>query len=106
MKKPSPAQNEQRLNSDVENQNDITKPTTSIKSQRDTIQKHLQQGQSLTTLHAREHYGIMHPAARVMELRKRGFNILLHWVEEADSTGTVHRQGHYVLHQGEYKGAA
>ena len=49
-------------------------------------------GESLTTLQAREHLDIMHPAGRVMELRKQGFNIFTHWTNEAN-----HRVARYVL---------
>ncbi|MFI3219338.1 MAG: helix-turn-helix domain-containing protein [Methylococcales bacterium] len=53
-------------------------------------------GESLTTLQAREHLDIMHPAGRIKELRKLGFNILTYW--SIESTGKAnHRVARYVL---------
>ena len=48
--------------------------------------------ESLTTLQAREHLDIMHPAGRVKELRKQGFNIMTYWTIEAK-----HRIAKYVI---------
>lgn len=48
--------------------------------------------ESLTTLQAREHLDVMHPAGRVRELRKQSFNIITHWTYEAN-----HRVARYVL---------
>ena len=51
--------------------------------------------ESLTTLQAREHLDVMHPAGRVKELRKQGFNILTYWTIE-----NSHRIARYVLLSG------
>ena len=48
--------------------------------------------ESLTTLQAREHLDVMHPAGRVMELREQGLNIMTYWTNEAK-----HRIARYVL---------
>lgn len=74
---------------------------TSAESQRGMILAHLKTNQSLTTLHAREVMGILHPAARVMGLRKRGHNIETVWINEIDSTGIPHRIAKYILSDGE-----
>lgn len=68
----------------------------SFAAQRRQILEALREG-PLTTLEARERLGIMHPAARVMELRDAGFHIetLRQW--EADTTGREHKQAQYVL---------
>ncbi|MCX7067676.1 MAG: hypothetical protein NTW85_08310 [Methylococcales bacterium] len=63
----------------------------SNEAQRTRILEHLRRD-SLTTLQAREHLDIMHPAGRVMELRKQGFNIMTYWTNEAK-----HRIARYVL---------
>jgi hypothetical protein len=63
----------------------------SNEAQRTRILEHLRR-ESLTTLQAREHLDIMHPAGRVQELREQGFNITTHWTYEAK-----HRVGRYVL---------
>lgn len=72
----------------------------SCAKQRHAILSHLQQGNCLTTLCAREELGIMHPAARVMELRADGYNIVTHHRGEYDSTGTWHSVAEYVLMNG------
>ena len=48
--------------------------------------------ESLTTLQAREHLDIMHPAGRIKEWRKQGFNIMTYRTYEAK-----HRVARYVL---------
>lgn len=45
--------------------------------------------------------GIYNPAARVNELRNKGYSIDTVYRQETDSTGLVHRVGVYVLHQNE-----
>ncbi|WP_020484537.1 helix-turn-helix domain-containing protein [Methylomonas sp. MK1] len=50
----------------------------------------------LTTLQARKELDIMHPAARVQELKQCGHNIVTHWT--TDSAGKAkHRVASYVL---------
>lgn len=79
---------------------------TSTAAQRKTILTYLQTGRQLTTLHAREHMGIMHPAMRVKELRNQGHNIVTHWEIEVDVTGTRHRNACYALLSGKQEVAA
>lgn len=58
------------------------------------------QSSSITTLQARQELDILHPAARVKELREQGHNITTHWT--TDTTGKAkHRVGCYVLLVGE-----
>jgi predicted ArsR family transcriptional regulator len=68
----------------------------SASSQRSTILKYLNEHGSLTTLQCRDELGIMHPAARVRELREAGHKIVTHWVRSEDRTGTKHREARYV----------
>ncbi len=82
------------------------KSSTSAITQRKSILAFLQPGNQLTTLHAREYLGIMHPAMRVKELRQQGHNIMTHWRTEEDVTGTRHRIASYVLMTGKQEGAA
>lgn len=56
--------------------------------------------QSISTLQARRHLTVMHPAARVMELRKSGLDIATVWCREADENGVLHRIARYVLQSG------
>ncbi len=65
--------------------------------QRLAILLFLQTSGPLTTLAARQGLGICHPAARVMELRKLGRNIITHWRIDHDSAGVAHRVAEYVL---------
>ena len=57
-------------------------------TQRSIILRYLQVNGSMTTLDARNELYIMHPAARVQELREQGQNIV---------TVRVHRIAKYVL---------
>src|SRR5580704_14093664 len=68
-------------------------------SQRTRILKHFEACPRLSTIQARNEYGILHPGGRVMELRKKGYKIQTHWISEPDSNGVNHRVGLYI-----YKG--
>jgi hypothetical protein len=69
--------------------------STDTANQRKRILDRLQSS-PLTTLQARKELDIMHPAARVQELKQRGHNIVTHWTTEF--TGKArHRVASYVL---------
>lgn len=51
----------------------------------------------LDTLSARKELDVMHPAARVMELRNQGIEIKTIWIDRASDCGKVHRIACYVL---------
>jgi len=55
--------------------------------------------QPLSTLDARTELDIMHPAARVQELREQGYPIHTNW-ETADTGQGKHRVASYVLLSG------
>ena len=66
-------------------------------SQRARIIKHFEeQSPRLSTIQARNQYGILHPSGRMMELRRKGFKIDTHWISEPDTNGVFHRVGLYV----------
>ncbi|MCL1476974.1 MULTISPECIES: helix-turn-helix domain-containing protein [unclassified Marinobacter] len=69
----------------------------SAAAQRARILDYLQTHRVLTTLQARHLLNVMHPAARVMELRKHGYNIISNWRKDADSEGRFHRVAEYLL---------
>jgi hypothetical protein len=69
----------------------------SARDQRARILRHLETGQLLTTLQARQDLNIMHPAARVQELRESGYPIATNWRTDSDSAGHLHRVAEYVL---------
>ncbi len=50
-----------------------------------------------STLQLRRDGDILAPAARVLELKRRGFDILTHWVQQATDSGKLHRVALYVL---------
>lgn len=54
----------------------------------------------LDTLTARKELEVMHPAARVMELRKRGFRIKTIEIDRQSDCGKIHRVACYVLEAG------
>ena len=71
---------------------------TSVQSQRKRILDWLATS-PLTTLQARTELDIMHPAARVQELKAQGNNICTHW-ETVDTGKGKHRVASYVLLSG------
>ncbi len=50
-----------------------------------------------STLQLRRDADILAPAARVLELKGRGFEILTHWVHQPTDCGKLHRVALYVL---------
>jgi len=51
----------------------------------------------MTTLEARQRLNVLHPAARVLELREMGHRIETLWREDHDAGGHSHRVAEYVL---------
>lgn len=50
-----------------------------------------------STLQLRRDGDILAPAARILELKRRGFDILTQWVQQATDCGKLHRVALYVL---------
>ena len=50
-----------------------------------------------STIQLRRDWDVLAPAARILELKRRGFDILTHWVHEATDCGKLHRVAQYVL---------
>lgn len=71
----------------------------SVSAQRNRILDFLRK-HPLDTLTARKELDIMHPAARVMELRKRGFRIKTIEIDRPSDCGKIHRVACYVLEVG------
>lgn len=57
--------------------------------------------QPMTTNELREDLDVLAPAARIFELRERGFNIITHW-EIIDTGHGKHRVAKYVLLPGRH----
>ncbi|MCB1506868.1 MAG: helix-turn-helix domain-containing protein [Hyphomicrobiaceae bacterium] len=78
-------------------------PGNSTSSQQVRMWAAMQRAGSITTTEARLHLEVMHPAMRVLELRRKGVKIEKVWALEPSEAGrTLHRQARYVLlpHQG------
>ncbi|WP_244109482.1 helix-turn-helix domain-containing protein [Burkholderia anthina] len=66
-------------------------------AQRHRVLDFLRQYGSLSTLDARHKIDVMHPAARIMELRRIGVEISTVWTQEATPEGGWHRVARYHL---------
>jgi len=75
----------------------------SAHSQRVRMLTHLKANRELTTHDARTELDVMSPAARVHELRTKGYNIVTHWDMVDTGYGTKHRVAKYVLLSGTYR---
>tara|TARA_Y100001968_G_C19441520_1_gene762821 strand:+ start:2714 stop:3019 length:306 start_codon:yes stop_codon:yes gene_type:complete len=71
--------------------------SNSASSQRARLLNHFESCPRLSTVEARETYGVLHPCGRIMELRKKGYLIDTHWTITPDSNGVLHRVGLYVF---------
>jgi hypothetical protein len=69
---------------------------TTLAAQRARLLAALSKG-SLTTIDIRYGLDILHPAGRVLELRRRGHDIMLTWVHRPTDSGAIHRVGLYTL---------
>lgn len=74
---------------------DYTPTTESATRQRARLEAHFRSHGSISTLEARNGLGVMHPAARVQELRESGHRIITVWSRESDATGRRHRVARY-----------
>jgi len=61
---------------------------------------------SITTIEARQTLDILHPAARVMELRRAAHKIMTTWIWQFNTGELPHRVGRYVLPSKHGRGAA
>jgi hypothetical protein len=66
-------------------------------AQRNRLLHFLQLHGSLSTIDARHLIDVMHPAARVMELRRQGHDIMTAWAHETTPEGGTHRIARYHL---------
>ena len=57
----------------------------------------LLRGGPKSTLQLRREGDILAPAARILELKERGYDILTQWVRQATDSGKLHRVALYVL---------
>lgn len=73
----------------------------STDSQKYRILAYLETGRSLTTIEARERLGVLHPAARVQNLRDSGVDIKTIWTVDVTEQGSAHRVARYLLNRDE-----
>lgn len=66
-------------------------------TQRELLLAALQAGFTITTLEARTHLDMLHPAGRVLELRANGHTILTLWTDALTEAGELHRVALYLL---------
>lgn len=67
-------------------------------TQRALVASYLRENGSASTLELRE-IGVMSPASRIMELRRRGWVIITVPCLDHDPSGLIHRAGRYLLEQ-------
>lgn len=72
-------------------------PSSTAHAQRVRLLDRLQRRGPLTTLDARLELDVLHPAMRILELRKLGHDIRTVWVQQSTAAGKVHRVGKYQL---------
>lgn len=76
----------------------VDEKANSSEAQRQRILETLH-NRSLTTLEARRELDVLHPAARIMELRKQGYDIQTVRVPDLTSEGFAHYVARYILRQ-------
>lgn len=90
-KENAPARARAESNADNGHHND-----NSAHSQRSLILEWFRTCNTLTTLQARQQLDVMHPAARVQELKSRGSKIVTVWTTDTTPEGKAHRVAKYV----------
>ena len=80
------------------NNNNSFNPNDSTKAnQRQALLDHLEQHGKVSTIESRDRLGVLNVAARMLELRRQGFQIETRRVLEADAGGRLHGVALYVL---------
>lgn len=69
----------------------------STEAQRQRLLAYLKEKGSATTIFIRKELNILAPAPRVFELRKKGYPIETHWLEDITYEGHKHRVANYIL---------
>lgn len=69
----------------------------SLPAQRQRLLDYLHINGSITTIEARRELDVIHPAGRVLDLRKAGKSIDTVWVEDITEQGKAHRVAKYIL---------
>lgn len=84
----------------AQNKSNFNPDSNTAAAQHERLLQYLQTVGSLTTIKARKCLDILHPAARVMELRRSGLNIITDWHVDHTEQGQPHRVARYVLFSG------
>lgn len=69
----------------------------SLPAQRQRLLDYLHINGSITTIEARRVLDVIHPAGRVLDLRKAGKSIDTIWVVDINEQGKAHRVAKYIL---------
>jgi hypothetical protein len=93
--KKSPFSGEGSGADNKDDQIDVT--SNNLQAQRQRLLDYLHKIGSATTILSRQKLNIMHPAGRVMELRKAGYPIETHWLNDVTPEGHKHRVANYIL---------
>lgn len=96
-KAPAPARGAEASTQNARRNPTAVAPTSAI--QRRMVLAALRQARTkgCTTIDLRHMHGVMHPAARVMELRDAGAEIVTCWDRDTTPDGIAHRVARYVL---------
>lgn len=76
---------------------DAFEPCDAIKARQQRLILQALGDGGITSLEAREKFGILHCAGRVLELRKAGYAIVTRKVVQSDTEGRRHSVAMYVL---------
>lgn len=98
MKKKSPIANPQQSNPRSHKQTNDNSTT----AQQQRLLERLRET-PVSTVSARLELDILHPAARVQELREAGHNIVTHWRDVPTINDKMHHVAEYVLLSGKWK---
>jgi Helix-turn-helix domain len=94
----APGQGGASLNTNAINKAKSIKNPNSAGAQRERILHRLRELKSVTSVQMREQLDVLHPSGRVMELRKKGYDISTQWVRAMTACGVSHRVGLFELH--------
>lgn len=96
-KAPAPARGAEASTQNARRNPTAYAPTSAIQRRMVLAALHQAKTKGCTTIDLRHFHGVMHPAARVMELRDAGAEIVTRWDRDTTPDGIAHRVARYVL---------
>jgi hypothetical protein len=79
------------------NVNTSTTHSNAAAAQRARLLMELRRNGFVTTIGARRDLDVLHPAMRILELRRAGHPIVTVWTREATACGKLHRVARYLM---------